>query len=252
MSQIKDPKVLGGLLFAFAVLAVLGSQFSRLAKPSEPAPSTEKSLASMTDKVVESLKIPDLDRDPFVAKDAEIIPSTSNPGSMPNPPMTASPSQTPKPNFPNSKPAPSNPQIQPFDPREINGNLPTTQNISPLPDDPTLNSSNSQSQPTGEMALPSQSGPNPMPMDPNMMSNNPTLTPPSVPVDPNSIRLTAIIIGDSPTAYIALGGHSAQPFKVGDEIRSGYFVKKVTSNNVMLQKGSKSAILTVGKDGVLP
>lgn len=252
MQLPQNPRLVFGLITGVVAVTILGVGVGQFNAPaieiSTPPSKSDSPLSTETSK----LTIPKLTVDPFAMRSQlEDIANSEIPSETTNPSMSqATPTPT-QPKFPNSSPQRSsaNPQIAPFNPREISGSIPEEPNISPLP-----NSSNPQFSDFPPVNPSSNDpGSNPDNLLPQYdSSTSSTSQTPEPPKNPNSVRLTAIIISKTPTAYIALGNNSAVAYKEGDSIKPGLKIVKITSETVTLQKAGKSATLSVGKDGVLP
>lgn len=252
MQLPQNPRLVFGLITGVVAVTILGVGVGQFNAPaieiSTPPSKSDSPLSTETSK----LTIPKLTVDPFaIRSQLEEIANADTPSQTLNPSTSqTTPIQTP-PSFTSSSPerTSANPLIAPFNPREISGSIPEEPNISPLP-----NSSNPQFSDFPPVN-PSSNDPgsnldNLLPQYDNAAS--PTPQTPEPPKNPNSVRLTAIIISKTPTAYIALGNNSAVAYKEGESIKPGLKIIKITSETVTLQKAGKSATLSVGKDGVLP
>lgn len=252
MQLPQNPRLVFGLITGVVAVTILGVGVGQFNAPaieiSTPPSKSDSPLASQSTE----LTIPKLTVDPFAMRSQlEEIANPEAPSQTTNPSMSQTIPTQPQPSFTNSSPerTSANPQIAPFNPREISGSIPEEPNVSPLP-----NSSNPQFSdfpPVNPSSNDPGSNPdNLLPQYDNATS--PTPQTPEPPKNPNSVRLTAIIISKTPTAYIALGNNSAVAYKEGESIKPGLKIVKITSETVTLQKAGKSATLSVGKDGVLP
>lgn len=257
MELPQNPRLVFGLIVGVVVVSVLTIGVGRFTAPNLEITPSNKAEASLTQTETGELSIPKLTIDPFQFREPSHNPDPSEESilsNMENPagtPPIESPTTT-VPSFPrptNARPVGQLPtQTPPFDPREISGAIPSEPNISPLPgqESPTYSDFPDMSQTAQNPADQSQ-------LLPGYNSSPPSgSNPPEAPKNPKSIRLTAIIISKTPTAYISVGGNSAESYKEGDTIKPGVKVIKITQESVTLQLTGKSAILSVGKDGVLP